>query len=79
MRLKDVKSKELAERLGKYGVSLSEHSLNNKLSRGGFSAEFFFQCMMALGVRELRDEEWRAISSKREIRDDFTLKNGDKI
>ena len=58
MRLKNVRSKELAERLRKYGVSLSEHSLNNKLSRGGFSAEFFFQCMMALGVRELRDEEW---------------------
>lgn len=59
MKLKDVKSKELAERLKEYDENLTELSLNNKLSRGGFSAVFFFKCMRALDIEVLREEEWR--------------------
>jgi hypothetical protein len=59
MKLKGIKSKELAERLKEYDVHLSELSLNNKLSRGGFSAVFFFKCMKVLNVEALREEEWR--------------------
>jgi len=59
MKLKGIKSKELAERLKEYDENLTELSLNNKFSRGGFSAVFFFKCMKALDVEVLREEEWR--------------------
>ena len=39
----------MAERLMMLGVAETESSLNNKLSRGTFSAVFFMQCMVALG------------------------------
>ena len=42
-----------------YDENLTELSLNNKLSRGGFSAVFFFKCMKALEIKVLREEEWR--------------------
>ena len=45
---------ELAERLKKVGVHENERNLNNKISRGGFSAAFLFQCMVAMGANELR-------------------------
>jgi len=59
MKLKGVKSKELAKKLSEYGESLSESSFNNKMSRGGFSAVFFFKCMKILGIETLREEDWK--------------------
>jgi len=60
MKLKGVRSKELAERLKQYGEELTDLSLNNKLKRGGFNATFFFNCMMALEITVLREEEWKS-------------------
>lgn len=45
---------QLAERLAKIGVQENERNLNNKISRGGFSAAFLLQCMAAIEVREFR-------------------------
>ena len=59
MKLKRVKSKELAERLKKYGEELTDLSLNNKLKRDGFNTTFFFNCVMALEVTILREEDWK--------------------
>ncbi|CAA6826589.1 MAG: Unknown protein [uncultured Sulfurovum sp.] len=59
MKLKGIKSKELAELLKEYDENLTELSLNNKFSRGSFSATFFFKCMRALDIEVLREEEWR--------------------
>ena len=59
MKLKNIKSKELAERLKEYGEEINELSLNNKFSRGRFSAVFFFKCMKALDIEILREEEWK--------------------
>ena len=36
------------------GISETEANLRNKISRGGFTASFFVQCMMAMGVTTLR-------------------------
>lgn len=47
----------LVERLAELGVSDNELNLRNKVSRGRFSAVFFAQCFMALGV------EWLQIPS----------------
>ena len=45
---------DLAKRLEKIGVSETERNLNNKISRGGFSAAFLFQVMVAIGAKEIR-------------------------
>ena len=45
---------QLAEKLGTIGVSETERNLNNKISRGGFTAAFFLQCLSAIGVTNLR-------------------------
>ena len=45
---------DLAEHLKKVGVHETERNLNNKISRGGFSAAFLLQCMLAIGAMEIR-------------------------
>jgi len=46
----------LAEKLAAIGVSENERNLNNKISRGGFSAAFMLQCLGAIGVSSLHLE-----------------------
>jgi hypothetical protein len=43
----------LAEKLGQIGVSENERNLNNKISRGGFSAAFLLQCLTAIGASSI--------------------------
>ena len=38
----------LAEKLAAIGVSENERNLNNKISRGGFTAAFLLQCLTAI-------------------------------
>lgn len=45
---------QLAEKLGEIGVSETDRNLNNKISRGGFSAAFLLQCLAAIEVKDLR-------------------------
>jgi hypothetical protein len=40
--------------LEKIGVTETERNLNNKISRGGFTAAFLFQVMTAIGADEIR-------------------------
>lgn len=44
----------LAEKLAAIGVSENERNLNNKISRGGFTAAFLLQCLDAIGAQSLR-------------------------
>lgn len=44
----------LAEKLAAIGVSENERNLNNKISRGGFTAAFLLQCLEAIGSSSLR-------------------------
>ena len=46
--------KQLAARLGEIGVQETERNLNNKISRGGFTAAFMLQVMQAIGANEVR-------------------------
>lgn len=48
---------DLAAKLGEIDVQETERNLNNKISRGGFSAAFFLQCLDAIGTQTLRLEE----------------------
>jgi hypothetical protein len=45
---------QLAEKLGEIGVAENERNLNNKISRGGFTAAFMLQCLEAIGAKDLR-------------------------
>lgn len=54
LRRKGVSYRELSERLGEMGTEISEQSVNNKISRGGFSAAFFLQCLGAIDQHEIR-------------------------
>jgi hypothetical protein len=48
-----VNYRELAERLRAIGVDENERNIANKISRGGFTAAFFFQCMAVIGCRTI--------------------------
>lgn len=49
-----VTYRELAERLEKIGLQETERNLANKISRGGFSAVFFLECLDVVGCHTLR-------------------------
>jgi hypothetical protein len=53
LKRRGLSYRELAEKLAAIGVSETERNLNNKISRGGFSAAFFIQCLSAIGCRTL--------------------------
>jgi hypothetical protein len=57
LKRRGLKVKDLVETLEQYDEQLSELSFNNKMSRGGFSAVFFFKCMKALDIKTLRIED----------------------
>ena len=53
LKRKGVTYAQLVEKLATIGVVDSERNLNNKISRGGFSAAFLFQCLLAIGTKNL--------------------------
>ena len=54
LKRKGITYAQLAAKLAEIGVHETERNLNNKISRGGFSAAFLIQCLEAVGVREAR-------------------------
>lgn len=54
LRRRGITYAQLAERLAEIGVKETERNLNNKISRGGFSAAFLIQCLDAIGQDHLR-------------------------
>lgn len=44
----------LVEKLAGIGVQETERNLANKISRGGFTAAFFIQCLTAIEVQQLQ-------------------------
>lgn len=53
LKRRNVSYKQLAEKLAELGVEDTERNINNKISRGGFTAVFFVQCLTAIGCRTL--------------------------
>lgn len=49
--------KDVAAALAMHGISETEANLRNKISRGGFSAVFFVQCLVAIGAHTVRLHE----------------------
>ena len=54
LKRKGITYAQLAAKLAEIGVHETERNLNNKISRGGFSAAFLLQCLEAIGVRDVR-------------------------
>lgn len=54
LKRRNLSYKELAEKLSAIGVIDTESNIKNKISRGGFTAVFFVQCLKAIGAREIR-------------------------
>lgn len=54
LKRRGVTYAQLAEKLSAIGIQENERNLNNKISRGGFSAAFLLQCLTAIGSSGLR-------------------------
>lgn len=54
LKRKGITYAQLAEKLATVGVVENERNLNNKISRGGFTAAFLLQCLEAIGISSLR-------------------------
>lgn len=50
--------KELAERLNKHGMEETETSITGKLARGTFAASFLLAAMEAIGVEQVRLQDF---------------------
>ncbi len=57
LKRRNVSYKQLAEKLEATGIHETERNINNKISRGGFSATFFVQCLTAIGCHTLHLED----------------------
>jgi hypothetical protein len=57
LKRRNIGYRELAEKLGALGIHETERNIANKISRGGFTAAFFVQCLAAVGCHTLRLEE----------------------
>ena len=53
LKRKGVTYAQLGEKLAAIGVVDSERNLNNKISRGGFTAAFLLQCLLVIGCKSL--------------------------
>ena len=49
--------KDVVSKLAEHGITETEANLRNKISRGGFSAVFFVQTLVAIGANTLRLRE----------------------
>jgi hypothetical protein len=57
LKRKGIGYRELAERLTAMGTPETDRNIANKISRGGFTAAFFLQCLSAIGCHTVRLDE----------------------
>ena len=53
LKRRGVTYAQLADKLAAMGIHETERTLNNKISRGGFSAAFLLHCLTAIEARTL--------------------------
>ena len=54
IKRRNLTYEQVSARLAEMGVQETPTNLRTKISRGGFSAVFFVQCLRAVGAREVR-------------------------
>lgn len=57
LKRRNMTYEQLAEKLAEIGVHDTAQNLRTKMSRGGFSAVFFVQCLRAMGCQAVRLEQ----------------------
>lgn len=57
LKRRNLSYRQLVELLEGLGVHETERNINNKISRGGITAVFFVQCLVAIGCSNLRLED----------------------
>ena len=57
LKRRNVGYRELAEKLTAMGTPETDRNIANKISRGGFTAGFFIECLVAIGCTSLRLED----------------------
>lgn len=57
LKRRGIGYRELAEKLTAMGAPETDRNLANKISRGGFTAAFLFQCLCAIGCKTLLLED----------------------
>lgn len=57
LKRRGIGYRELAETLTAMGIPETERNIANKISRGGFTAAFFLQCLAAMGSQTIRLSE----------------------
>jgi hypothetical protein len=57
LKRRGVTYAQLASKLADIGVQETERNLNNKISRGGFTAAFLVECLEAIGCRTVHLED----------------------
>jgi hypothetical protein len=54
LKRRNIGYRDLAEKLTAMGTPETDRNIANKISRGGFTAAFFLECLVAIGVQQLR-------------------------
>jgi hypothetical protein len=54
LKRRNVSYRDLVEKLAALGIRETEQNIRTKISRGGFTAVFFVQCLVAIGCQSLR-------------------------
>lgn len=57
MKRRGVGYNELAALLNDIGIPENPRNIANKVARGGFSAVFLIQCLIAMGARDVRVDD----------------------
>lgn len=53
LKRRNMGYRDLVARLAEIGVNETERNIANKISRGGFTAVFFVQCLVAIGCQRI--------------------------
>lgn len=57
LKRRSVSYNDLVAKLAAIGISETEPNIRTKISRGGFTAVFFVQCLVAIGAHTVRLNE----------------------
>jgi hypothetical protein len=54
LKRRNIGYRDLAEKLTALGTPETDRNIANKISRGGFTAAFFIECLVAIGCQSIR-------------------------
>lgn len=57
LKRRNVTYSQLVEKLEEIGVKDTDVNIRNKIARGGFTAVFLVQCLIAIGAHTVRLDE----------------------